>query len=80
MKTKFMLPRLLMLFMFGLILNSCTANEDELQTESGKAAQTQFNVEAASKEDGDANFTTSAVTPPPSTPNENEPIIVKPRK
>ncbi len=65
MKTKFTLPKFIMLAVFGILLSSCTADENEMP---------QQNLQS------DVELTTEFQSKVGDTlPNENEPIIVRPR-
>jgi len=66
MKTKFILPRLLMLVVFGFTLHSCTSNEDEMQPDAANVGNVEVNA-AYLQKDNDTL-----------TVNGNEPVIVRP--
>ncbi|HEX8269819.1 MAG TPA: hypothetical protein VF581_07995 [Flavobacterium sp.] len=83
MKANSILPAAL-LVIFGLSLNSCTTNEDEL---SNVEAKTTIEFTEDFSKPGDSIQATSTVTietivtpPPPPVPDTNEPIIIKPRR
>jgi hypothetical protein len=66
MKTKFTLPTLLVVL--TLSLTSCTLNDDETASNNARVNDIELNEQLLQRE-GDTL-----------TPNENEPIITKPRK
>ena len=66
MKIKSTFAKLLMLSVFGVLLHSCTTDENEILPERSKNIE----IELAHENYGKANDT---------MPNDNEPVIVRPR-
>ena len=79
MKANSILPAAL-LIIFGLSLNSCTTNEDEL---SNADAKTTIEFTEDFSKPGDTiqmtnTITTEPTVTPPPVPDTNEPVIIKP--